>query len=245
MTSPTFERTVRRLVERSNRAFGEDVARLREDAGITRLQLATAAGLSDSYLAKVEAGTTQPSSETGIRLGLALGADFSRRLYPTTGPTIRDRHQAPIAEGLLTVIHPRWRRFLEVGVRRPSRGWIDVGLHSPADHVFIAGEIQSELHRLEQLVRWSDAKAESVPSWDGFAQLGEAPVISKLLLARETRSNRTIAREFRRVLRTAYPADPVDALASLCGTEPWPGAAMLWAVRDPDAPAGYRIVARQ
>lgn len=243
MTTPLFERTVRRLLERSNRAFGEDVARLRDDAGITRLQLALAAGLSDSYLAKVEAGTTQPSAETGIRLGLALGADFSRRLYPTTGPTIRDRHQTPIAEAMLAVTHRRWRRFVEVGVRRPSRGWIDLGLHSPAEHVFIAAEIQSDLHRLEQLVRWSDAKAESVASWEGYAQLGDAPVVSKLLLVRETRSNRVIAREFRRVLRTAYPADPVDALASLNGMDPWPGAALLWAVREKDL-ATYRVVAR-
>lgn len=244
MTTQSFERAVRRLTERANRAFGEEVARLREDAGITRLQLAKAAGLNDSFLAKIEAGIAQPSTETSVRIALALGADFARRIYPTTGPAIRDRHQAPIAEGLLSIVHRRWSRFLEVGVRRPSRGWIDVGLHAPDERVFVAGEIQSGLHRLEQLVRWSDAKAESVASWHGYAQLGEPPAVSKLLLVRETRANRAIAGEFRRVLRAAYPADPRDALASLVGTERWPGSALLWAVRHAQTPPRYQVVAR-
>lgn len=86
MTTQSFERAVRRLTERANRAFGEEVARLREDAGITRLQLAKAAGLNDSFLAKIAAGIAQPSTETSVRIALALGADFARRIYPTTGP---------------------------------------------------------------------------------------------------------------------------------------------------------------
>jgi transcriptional regulator with XRE-family HTH domain len=245
MTTQTFDRAVRRLTERVDRSFGEDIARLRTDAGITRRQLARAAGINDSYLARLEAGTAEPSTETSVRLGLALGADYSRRLYPNTGPTIRDRHQAPIVEGLFSIAHRRWHRFVEIGVRRPSRGWIDVGLHAPDEEVFVAAEVQSDLHRLEQLVRWSDAKAESVRSWDGFARLGQTPTVSKLLIVRETRGNRATAQEFRRVLEAAYPANPADALASLSGVDPWPGAALLWAVRTQASPSLYRIVVRR
>src|SRR5262245_5233393 len=115
MTNERFDRSIRKLVDKIDRSFGEDVARLRIDAGITRLQLAKAAGVNDSYLARVEAGTAEPSTETGVRIGLALGADFSRRLYPNTGPTIRDRHQAPISEGIFAIVHPRWRRYVEIG----------------------------------------------------------------------------------------------------------------------------------
>lgn len=72
--------------------------------------------------------------------------------------------------------------------------------------------------------------------------LGGPPAISRLLIVRETRTNRAVAAEFRRLLRTAYPADPVDALASLSGPGVWPGHAMLWASRTRSG--GYRVVAR-
>lgn len=52
--------------------------------------------------------------ETYARLAAALGADLSARLYPNTGPAIRDRHQAGIPEALLALLHPRWRPHTEV-----------------------------------------------------------------------------------------------------------------------------------
>lgn len=245
MPDPGFERTVLRLTHRANIGFGEDVVRLRIDAGITRLKLARTAGVNDSYLARIEAGVAQPSVGVCIRLGLALGADMAHRLYPTTGPTIRDRLQAAIAQTLLSILHPRWHPFLELAVRRPSRGWIDVGLHASAQNMFVTTEIQSELRRLEQLIRWSEAKADSVPSWDGFARLGGSPVVSRLLIVRETRTNRAVAEEFRRVVRAAYPARPDEALESLVSGSAWPGPAVPWAARDRARSGAFRIVARQ
>lgn len=239
-----FERAVSRATQRLNRAFGDDVLRLRTDAGISRSALARAAAINDSYLARIEAGVARPSTEACVRLGLALGADLAHRLYPTTGPTIRDRHQAAIAEGLIPILHPRWSPYLEISVRQPSRGWIDVGLHAMAENVFVATEIQSELRRLEQLIRWSEAKAESLTSWEGFAQLGPSPTVSRLLIVRETRTNRSIAQEFRRVLRVAYPARSDEALDALTSGARWPGAALLWAARDRTRTTAYRIVAR-
>ena len=152
------------------------------------------------------------------------------RLYPNTGPAIHDRHQAPILECLLRERHPRWRPFTEIAVRHPSRGWIDAGFHEPRQHLLVATEIQGALHRLEQLIRWSAAKADSLPSWDGWTHFGDAPEISRLLVVRRTRATRQIAREFSAQLRVAYPAHPDDAVAGSTGTAPWPGAAMVWAV---------------
>jgi len=187
-----------------------------------------AAGVSRRYLDQIEAGGTTPTIELYQRLASALGADLSTRIYPNTGPAIRDRHSARILELTLTGLHPRWVRFGEVAVRQPSRGWIDLVLHEPAERVLVASEIQSELRRLEQLVRWSAAKADSLPSWEGWMQLRDRPSISRLLLIRRTRTTQAVAREFARQLRVAYPAHPDDALASLTGTAPWPGPAMVW-----------------
>jgi transcriptional regulator with XRE-family HTH domain len=238
---------VRRAREVSGTALsnvGGDIRHMHEDAGVTRAQLARTAGIDPSFLARIERGAASPSMETYARLALALGADLSLRLYPTTGPTIRDRHQAGIAEALLWRAHPRWQKFAEIAVRRPARGWIDVGLYDPREAVFVATEIQSELRRLEQLVRWSTEKAAALPSWDGWTHLGVAPTISRLLVVRETRATRSVASEFRRVLRASFPAHPDDALAALASETPWPGPAMLWAVRDRTQARAFRIVTR-
>ena len=135
-------------------------------------------------------------------------------------------------ELLLHTAHPRWSPFTEVGVHRPSRGWIDVVLHDPRGSVIIAGELQSELRRLEQLIRWQTAKAAALPSWDGWAHLGDEPAISRLLLVRRTPATRAVAAEFAAQLRVAYPAHPADAIAALGGTTTWPGPAMLWVTLD-------------
>ena len=244
MTTRAFERAVEHLSRHALSGFGADVVRLREDAGISRAELARATGVDASFLGEIEAGTANPSTSTCARLALGLGADLPLRLYPTTGPTIRDRHQAAIAEITLGALHGRWSPYSEIAVRRPSRGWIDLGLHDSASRVFVATEIQSELRRLEQLLRWAEAKAAALPSWEGWLRLVPEPAISRLLIVRETRANRTISVEHRRLLRTAYPADGRDALDALRGTGAWPGAAILWAARPRSGDPSYRLVAR-
>src|SRR5205814_6300947 len=104
-------------------------------------------------MGRVEADLVRPTPETTARLPAGLGADLVSRLYPNTGPTIRDRHQARVLEWLLGQLHPCWRPYPEVAVRHPARGWIDVALHDPVAGCLIATEIQSELSRLEQMVR--------------------------------------------------------------------------------------------
>ena len=244
MAAATFEQAVERRTRQVVEGFGGDVSRLREDAGIRRAGLARAAGIDASYLAEIEAGIAAPSPETCARLSLALGADLSLRLYPTTGPALRDRHQAAIAEAMLRLLHPRWRPFTEIAVRRPSRGWIDLGLHDPRANVFVATEIQSELRRLEQLIRWAEAKTAALPSWEGWTQLGDEPTVSRLLVVRETRTNLVIARDHGRFLRTAFPGDGEDALDAMQRDGQWPGAAILWARRD-GATGTYRLVSRR
>ena len=212
------------------RNLAEHLCQHLADAGISIWQLAAAAGLSHPYVARVLAGEESPTPETYGRLAAVLGADLTMRLYPNTGPAIHDRHQAPILEHLLEVRHPRWKPLQEIAVTRPSRGWIDVAFHEPRERVIVASEVQSVLLRLEHLIRRSAAKADSLPSWDDWTQLGDQPAISRLLVVRRTRATRQVAREFERQLRVAYPAHPDDAVAALTGTAAWPGAVLIWAV---------------
>jgi hypothetical protein len=175
-------------------------------------------------------GKADPSAMTRSRIGAALGADLSIRLYPNTGPLVRDRQQGRIAEALLDAHHPRWHPYPEVRVLRPSRGWIDLAFHEPRERLIVATEIQSELRRLEQLLRWAEEKARSLPSWDGWGRLGDAPEVSRLLVVRRTRATQAVAGDFAQQLRLACPAHPDDAVAALTTAGcPWPGAAFVWA----------------
>jgi transcriptional regulator with XRE-family HTH domain len=243
MNPTTLRRRGRATADRLHRTLGTDILRLREDSGLTRAAFARASGVDPGYLCRIEAGA-RATIDVYARIGEALGADLAVRLYPNTGPAIRDRHQAGILEALLAALHPRWRAYPEIAVRRPSRGWIDAGLHDARAATFVAFEIQSELRRLEQIVRWSAEKAASLPSWEGWSQLGAEPDISQLLIVRETRATRAVANEFKRVLRAAYPAHGDDAIEALVGAAAWPGPALVWARGRGTAADPWRIVAR-
>jgi hypothetical protein len=222
---------------RARAVLREDIDGLRRDAGLSVAGLARAAGLDPAFVRRILVGTAHPSLEAYARLTAAIGADLVTKAYPNTGPALRDRHQARILELVLGERHLRWDPFTEVGVRRPARGWIDVVLHEPREVVIVASEIESGLARLEQLIRWHGAKAESLPSWAGWDQLaGPEPRISRLLLVRRTRTTRSVATDCARQLRVAYPAHPDDALGALIGTSPWPGPALVWVAID-----GHRV----
>jgi transcriptional regulator with XRE-family HTH domain len=214
------------------RTLAEDLRRLREDAGVSQRALARASGIDQSVISRTEAGLASPGIHTYARLAAALGADLSARLYPNTGPAIRDRHQARIVEALVQGLHERWRVWPEVGVRQPVRGWIDAVLVDPEPPLAIATEVESSLSRLEQAIRWSSAKADALDSsraWP-FGPSGPVPTVDRLLVVRATRATRDVAATFAGTLHAAYPADPWQALAALRGATPWPGPTLLWAL---------------
>ena len=137
-----------------------------------------------------------------------------------------------MAEALIEVLHPSWHKLVEVAVRRPARGFIDVVLGRAAGPV-IATELHSELRRLEQQIRWAHEKAASLPSADAWTFLTQGSgdsEVSRLLVLRSTRTARDLARDCALTLAAAYPARTEDAVAALVKPDrPWPGAALVWA----------------
>ena len=195
---------------------------MRDDAGVGQAALARAANLTPGHLSRIEAGKAQASLEAFEAIALALGADLQLRLFPGAGVPIRDRYQALIAEALLKLAHPRWRRFLEVPVYRPVRGVVDVVLHDPDEPIVVAGEIQSGIRRVEQQLRWHNLKADGLRAGSELPLRG-AP-ISQMLVLRDTVANRRLVETFRETFATAYPADPAAAIAALTrATTRWPG----------------------
>jgi transcriptional regulator with XRE-family HTH domain len=218
--------------DRARTSLRDDIDRLRLDAGWSVAALGRAAGVDPAYLHRILVDHSGASIDTYARLAVALGADLSTKVFPNTGPAVRDHLQAAMLELALRDRHPRWQPYLEVAVRRPSRGWIDAVLHDPRESMAVASELQSELRRLEQLIRWQAQKADALPSWEGWDRLEGGPTVSRLLVVRRTRATRQAAAEYARQLRIAYPAHPDDALEALTGTAAWPGPALVWVTID-------------
>ena len=202
--------------------LGEELRRLRLDAGVTITALAETIGVDPSHLARIEKGLAQPSLDLLERLAVALGADLGIRFFAGTGPRLRDRFQAPMLEALLAIVHPRWARELEVVAGR-GRGVIDAVLADRLTPTVVATEVQSEMRRFEQQLRWAAEKADAVA--------GQYPgrAISRLLVLRSTVANRELARRFPESLSAAYPARTAAVIEALTSSGPtWPGAGIVW-----------------
>ena len=213
-----------------NRAVVGEIDRLRRDAGMSLRRLAQEATIDPGYLSQVFAGSRSPSTAVLVALTRVLGADLSVRVYPTTGPIVRDAIQSRIAEELIRITAPTYRRSIEVPVFRPARGFIDIVFDEPDLAVAIATEIQSRIDRLEQQIRWAQDKAQSLPSSDMWRFIDGEHSISRLLVLRSTSATREIARRFHATLEAAYPAPSGEVFAALTVPgRPWPGSGILWA----------------
>ena len=229
----SIEREVRRRLARTQRRLGEDLERLRLDAGATKAAVATRAGVDPSFYGRIEAGAAHASLETLTALAAVLGGEVSVRLYGGSGPRLTDRHQARMEEAVIRRLAPVWRPHLEVAVWRPARGVIDLVLGRQDDPLLVVTEFESTLTRIEARIRWMAEKAQSIGS---SALVGDrpTPTTSRSLVLRSTAANRDVAREFAGVLATAFPARTADAVASLVDGAPWPGPAIVWVRIDGD-----------
>jgi transcriptional regulator with XRE-family HTH domain len=222
----------RRATE-ATRRIGAEIRQLREDAGLSKAAVARVAGIDRTHLLFVEEGRREASAQVLARIAAALGADASTRLFPTSGPRIRDRFQARMIEAFLATLPRRWHRSVEVAVHRPVRGVIDAILADMSEPRIVTLEAQSEIRRLEQQIRWAFAKAEALPSselWQ-FLALGSAAStpISSILLLRSTTATRELATTFRSTLEAAYPAHPAELQRALQDPGiPWPGSGIIW-----------------
>ena len=197
------------------------------DAGVSRAELARCAGIDRAHLLRIEGGVASPSLDSLVAIGACLGAEAGIRLFPTGGPRLHDRFQAPMVEALIRSLGPGWRPTPEVAVAA-ARGVIDLVLTRAVDRCTVACECHSEIRRLDLILRRAAEKAAALGS-----RFADGPSPSSLLVLRSTESTRAIARSYQSTLAAAFPARTADAVASLIGNAPWPGAAVVWMdVRD-------------
>jgi transcriptional regulator with XRE-family HTH domain len=202
--------------------ISEDVRVAREDAGLSLRHVSRVAGISHSTLHALEHGRHDPTTEVLARVAEALGMDLSVRLYPGSGPLIRDHLQSAMLQALVAMLDDRWRATPEVWVRRPVRGVIDIVLEAPGSREpLVAVEAHSELRRLEQQVRWAQAKAAAL------AEARGRPA-ERLLLLRATRHMRAVVSTHAELVGAAFPAPSAGAYSALAGAASWPGPAIVW-----------------
>ncbi|MDO8484474.1 MAG: helix-turn-helix transcriptional regulator [Candidatus Limnocylindrales bacterium] len=223
-------RETARRMRRSDVETGEQIRRMRLDAGVTLTELARIVDVHRSHIARIESATARPSLEVLTAIGVALGADMSLRYFPGSGPRLHDRFQAAMIEAFLRELDPRWLVELEVPVIQPARGVIDVVLTDRHSSTTVAAEAQSELRRLEQQVRWSTEKADGLAQRvnpDGTGTTDRR--VSRLLMLRSTVTTREVARRYGTTLAAAYPARTEAVVPALTGPlVPWPGAGIVW-----------------
>lgn len=222
MTPTLIRRETSRRLRRTRTLIGEDIRRMRLDANLSVAELSRATGIAAGHLWRIEAGQANAGMEVLIAIGVALGADLGVRYFTGAGPRIHDRFQAPMIEALLRALDPRWRVQLEVPVGRPARGVIDTVLRDSVVRLAIATEVQSDLRRLEQQIRWGREKADALATTDAETH------VSQLLVLRSTVRMRQLARQYEATLRAAFPARTSDAVAALTTTATWPGSAIVW-----------------
>lgn len=229
-----FEVDVERRADDLRRSFGADLQRICTDTGLSHAALARAAHVGPDTISRLVRGKRDASVQTLTRISLALGAEPSIRLVPGAGIPIHDAVQARMIEAFVAGLHRRWVAHLEVPVRTPARGSIDLVLGGRDGLDLVAAEFQSDLRRAEQTIRWSNEKAAALASTElyrmaaGVAAEAGPPTVSRLLVLRSTARTRSIVRELPRLLESGYPVPVADAVAALrCGTR-WPGSAIIW-----------------
>ena len=141
---------------------------MREDQGLSLRAVSRAAGYHHSHLSRIETGERDGSLDALAAFAAMMGHEVSVRLFPGTGPRVRDHLQVRMIEALLASLHPRWHARLEVAVYRPVRGVIDVVLQDRETSDLVAGESHSVLATVERQVRWAGQKADSLPSAAGW-----------------------------------------------------------------------------
>jgi transcriptional regulator with XRE-family HTH domain len=184
------------------RELGEEYRQGRLRAGLTLKSLATAVGVSESTLRRIEAGKSRHTSpETLIRHGAALGMRTGIRTFPN-GPPLHDAPQLGLIADFRGRIQPGgWDWDYEH--RMPIQG----------DRRAIDAVISRPTCRcgLEFFVRFHDCQAQLR---DVLLKQRDAGLPRLFVVVRGSNANRRALRSAEEVLKTALPLGTREVLAA-------------------------------
>ena len=125
---PSSERAVDRAVRKARRflvELGEEIRRGRARIGLSQAALGALAGMSQSQVARIEAGRLDTLGLlVAARLLALVGHDLAPRIYPGPAPA-RDASQLVLGERLHARIPEgyRWRTEVALGLPGDQRAW--------------------------------------------------------------------------------------------------------------------------
>ena len=227
------ETTVRRRLEALNRTLGSEIRQLREDAGLSRVAVARAAGVADPYLGPDRGWRPAPVERDA-------DATRARARRGPSHPALPE-HRAPDPRpppGADAGGAARGHRSALARVHRGRRPAAQSGL----DRCRAPRATCACCPRDRAPVASSDASSSSSggpprrPRASRAGRAGTAWATSRASTGCSS-SAAPVRREpspptSQPQLRAAYPAHPDDALAALTGGPQWPGPALVWSVVD-------------
>jgi DNA-binding XRE family transcriptional regulator len=85
ITPASVRRETARRLRHTSLRIGDDIRRMRLEAGVTLSDLVRVVGVHPSHIGRIESSTIQPSVKVMTAIGIALGADLgaSRCRSPT------------------------------------------------------------------------------------------------------------------------------------------------------------------
>lgn len=189
------------------RSIGLDVRTWRTAAGLTQREVARAAGVSRSFLCRLELGRSHDVKVGAVGVVFAvLGHELSVKGYPV-GTPIRDAGQARLLAQLRQRVSQvyRWTSEAPMSIPGDLRAW-DVRLDGPTS---IGVEAETRLSDLQELQRRVSLKQRD----SGVSRL--------LLVVAGTHHNRDVIRRSMPVLRQMFPLDTRECLYALAaGRDP-------------------------
>ena len=186
-----------------NRAVGREVRTLRMAANLSQAQLSAAAGVSRTYLCRLELGQV---ASIDLRVACILFAILGQRLtvkgWPVAEP-MRDAGQLKLLDRFDARVPPIWRRTREsvMPIRGDLRAW-DERLDGP---VSVGVEAETRPNDLQAVERSMSAKKR------------DSGVQRMALVISATERNLTLVRTHLPTLRQTYPLDTRAFMAAIRG----------------------------
>jgi transcriptional regulator with XRE-family HTH domain len=195
--------------ERIRVTFGRASGDIRIRLGLTLEAVAAAAGITASYLARIEGGRANPTLDTVDRVAEALGLQLHLDVRPPMfigSPPMRDLVHARCSAYVDRRLRDNgWSTAREVAlVDGRYRGWIDLLAFDPATGTLLVIEIKTrldEIGALERQLAWYEGSAPQLARERGWLARS---VRSVLLVLASEEVERTL-RVNRDALGIAFP----------------------------------------
>jgi transcriptional regulator with XRE-family HTH domain len=192
--------------------IGALVRALRVRAGMRQVDLARAAGISQSLVSSIECGHIDASTIATLRrVFQALGGRFDGHVLWRGADLDRlldSRHAALVEASVRSLGHLGWETHVETTYSiYGERGSIDVLGAMAARRAVVVEEIKSDLPRIEETIRKLDEKERLVAEQIAMKRFGWRPTaIGRILVLPDTDRARRLVAAHADVLDAAFPA---------------------------------------